>query len=137
MTNHAYRQGFEEGWSTGAANPGSPATAQFRKGRGRDWHFDGYRVADFQNQGVQGRIQKRAMGGFLEVLGSASASFGRRVLLGHRGSRYGGDEAIGCAAQAQRLAEAPVPPRPETQQTKAAEIEACSLHEVDLRAFLA
>src|SRR6266566_233840 len=25
MTNHAYRQGFEEGWSTGAANPGSPA----------------------------------------------------------------------------------------------------------------
>src|SRR6266705_541012 len=32
MTNHAYRQGFEEGWSTGAANPGSPAAAQFRKG---------------------------------------------------------------------------------------------------------
>src|SRR2546422_8769501 len=31
MTNHAYRQGFEEGWSTGAANPGSPAAAQFRK----------------------------------------------------------------------------------------------------------
>src|SRR6266436_1774315 len=53
MTNHAYRQGFEEGWSTGAANPGSPAAAQFRKGRGLDRYFDGHRVADFQDQGVK------------------------------------------------------------------------------------
>src|SRR5260370_41259968 len=41
---HAYRQGFEESWSTGAANPGSAAAAQFRKGRGLDRHFDGDRV---------------------------------------------------------------------------------------------
>src|SRR5712691_2736599 len=54
MTNHAYRQGFEESWPTGVANPGSPAAAQsrrkqsssplFRKGRGLDRHFDGDRV---------------------------------------------------------------------------------------------
>src|SRR6266446_4526518 len=63
-------------WSTGAANPGSPAAAQFREGRGLDRHFDGDRVADFQDQGVQGGIQKRAMGGFFSVLGATSASFG-------------------------------------------------------------
>src|SRR5712691_12573028 len=76
MTNHAYRQGFEESWPTGVANPGSPAAAQFRKGRGLHRYFDRHRVADFQDEGVQGRIQKRAMGGFFAVLSSASASFG-------------------------------------------------------------
>src|SRR5260370_15178394 len=80
MTNNAYRQGCDESWSTGAANPGSPAAAQFRKGRGLDRYFDRHRVADFQNEGVQGRIQKRAIGGFFAVLGSASASFGRSRL---------------------------------------------------------
>src|SRR6266446_3753607 len=85
MTNHAYRQGFEEGWSTGAANPGSPAAAQFRKGRGLHRHFDSDRMADLQDERVQGRIQKRAMGGFLAVLGSASASFG--------GSRLGASQS--------------------------------------------
>src|SRR5216683_4184974 len=79
MTNHAYRQGFEEGWSTGAANPGSPAAAQFRKGRSLHRYFDRDRVADFQDERVQGRIQKRARGGSLAVLGSASASFGAAV----------------------------------------------------------
>ena len=53
---------------------------QFRKGRGFDRHFNGHRVADFQDEGVQGRIQKRAMGGFFAVLSSASASFGRSRL---------------------------------------------------------
>src|SRR6266852_1148263 len=43
-------------------------------------YFDRHRVADFQDERVQGRIQKRAMGGFLAVLGSASASFGRSRL---------------------------------------------------------
>src|SRR6266478_6325144 len=85
MTNHAYRQGFEESWSTGAANPGSPAAAQFRKGRGLHRYFDGHRVADFQDERVQGRIQKRAMGGFLSVLSAASASFG--------GSRLGSSQS--------------------------------------------
>src|SRR5260370_34736178 len=76
MTNHAYRQGFEESWSTGAANPGSPAAAQFRKGRGLHRYFDRHRVAYFQDERVQGGIQKRAMGGFFAVLSAASASFG-------------------------------------------------------------
>src|SRR5712671_6944764 len=31
MTNHAYRQGFEESWSTGAANPGSPQQPSLEK----------------------------------------------------------------------------------------------------------
>src|SRR6266851_3382055 len=48
--------------------------------RGLDRHFDGDRVAYFQNEGVQGRIQKRAMGGSLTVIGSPSASFGRSRL---------------------------------------------------------
>src|SRR5712691_3601741 len=85
MTNHAYRKGFEEGWSTGAANPVSPAAAQFRKGRGLHRYFDSHRVAYFQDERVQGRIQKRAMGGFFAVLGSASASFG--------GSRFGASQS--------------------------------------------
>src|SRR5437899_12530721 len=85
MTKHAYRQGFEEGWSTGAANPGSPAAAQLRKGRGLDRHFNGDRVAYFQDERVQGGIQKRAMGGFFALLSSASASFG--------GSRLGSSQS--------------------------------------------
>src|SRR6266851_10135900 len=84
MTNHAYRQGFEERWSTGAANPGSPAAAQFRKSRGLDRDFDNDRVAYFQDERVQGGIQKRTMGGFLSVLSAASASFG--------GSRLGSSQ---------------------------------------------
>jgi hypothetical protein len=48
------------------------------KGRGLHRHFD---WADFQDEGVQGRIQKRAMIGFFAVLSSASASFGGSRLV--------------------------------------------------------
>src|SRR5260370_22744020 len=107
MTKHAYRQGFEEGWSTGAANPGSPAAAQCRKGRRLQRYFDRHRVADFQDERVQGRIQKRAMGGFFAVLGSASASFGRSRLgasqSDDRQDHSGADRVLDHASRATAL----------------------------------
>src|SRR5216684_7972393 len=96
----AYRQGFEESSSTGAANPGSPPAAQLRKGSGLNRHFDRDRVADLQNKGIQGGIPEREMGGVLSVVSAASTSFGGGRLSAPESN--GGQDHSSCEPRPRR-----------------------------------
>jgi hypothetical protein len=75
----AYRQGFKESSSTGAAHPGSPPAAHFRKSSGFYWDLDGDRVAYLQDTRIQAGISKRAVGGFLSSLARLQQASGAAV----------------------------------------------------------